>query len=254
MYSNHLYHQYFQDFKSVGEIEIKMCCSSQRCINSKTRKTEPCGEELRETIVEIKQSRDQGQLGGGLHICVEFEVCIPLLSLNHAAKALVYAAESGPGKEDFGRLFTVELSSFLAAGCSDLWAIDAEEDASQLIFPKEFETTETLLNSEVHLLLEHRKQQNESAEDEQELSKVFIKTLNSTAHFSPFKNRDTIASVCSLLLQKKLHKVELARLANLWPEAAEESKARIPSLEGRFEDEELWQILNNIQTKCSSQY
>uniref|UniRef100_A0A4W5M481 RNA polymerase Rpb4/RPC9 core domain-containing protein n=1 Tax=Hucho hucho TaxID=62062 RepID=A0A4W5M481_9TELE len=88
---------------------------------------------------------------------------------------------------------------------------DIEEDVSQLLFPKEFENAETLLNSEVHMLLEHRKQQNESAEDEQDL-----------------------------LLQKKLHKFELASLANL--------------LEGRFEDEELQQILDDIQTKRSFQY
>uniref|UniRef100_A0A8C1MBC8 DNA-directed RNA polymerase II subunit RPB4 n=1 Tax=Cyprinus carpio TaxID=7962 RepID=A0A8C1MBC8_CYPCA len=113
---------------------------------------------------------------------------------------------------------------------------------------------DTLLNSEVHMLLEHRKQQNESAEDEQELSEVFMKTLNYTARFSRFKNRETIASVRSLLLQKKLHKFELASLANLCPEAAEEAKALIPSLEGRFEDEELQQILDDIQTKRSFQY
>jgi len=59
----------------------------------------------------------------------------------------------------------------------------------------EFENAETLLNSEVHMLLEHRKQQNESAEDEQELSEVFMKTLNYTARFSRFKNRETITAV-----------------------------------------------------------
>lgn len=64
-----------------------------------------------------------------------------------------------------------------------------------LLLTTEFETAETLLNSEVHMLLEHRKQQNESAEDEQELSGVFMKTLNYTARFSRFKNRETIASV-----------------------------------------------------------
>uniref|UniRef100_A0A3Q3MYF1 RNA polymerase II subunit D n=1 Tax=Mastacembelus armatus TaxID=205130 RepID=A0A3Q3MYF1_9TELE len=99
---------------------------------------------------------------------------------------------------------------------------DVEEDASQLMFPKEFENAETLLNSEVHMLLEHRKQQNESAEDEQELSEVFMKTLNYTARFSRFKNRETITAV--------------------------------RSLEGRFEDEELQQILDDIQTKRSFQY
>uniref|UniRef100_A0A8C5JVB0 DNA-directed RNA polymerase II subunit RPB4 n=1 Tax=Jaculus jaculus TaxID=51337 RepID=A0A8C5JVB0_JACJA len=131
---------------------------------------------------------------------------------------------------------------------------DVEEDASQLIFPKYFETAETLLNSKVHMLLEHRKQQNESAEDEQELSEVFMKTLSYTARFSRFKTRETIASVHSLLLQKKLHKFELACLASLCPETAEESKALIPSLEGHFKDEELQQIPDDMQTKRSFQY
>ncbi|CAK6442885.1 unnamed protein product [Pipistrellus nathusii] len=123
----------------------------------------------------------------------------------------------------------------MAAGGSDPRAGDVEEDASQLIFPKECETAETLLNSEVHMLLEHRTQQSESAEDEQELSEVFMKTLNCTA-LSRSKNRETIASVRSLLLQRKLHKFELAYLASFCPETAEEPKALIPSLEGRFED------------------
>jgi len=129
-----------------------------------------------------------------------------------------------------------------------------EEDASELEFPKEFENTETLLISEVHMLLEHRKSQNESAEDEQELSEVFMKTLNYTQRFSRFKNRETIAAVRSLLMQKKLHKFELAQLANLCPDNPEEAKSLIPSLEGRFEDEELRQILDDIQTKRSFQY
>uniref|UniRef100_A0A3Q3M1H6 RNA polymerase II subunit D n=1 Tax=Labrus bergylta TaxID=56723 RepID=A0A3Q3M1H6_9LABR len=110
----------------------------------------------------------------------------------------------------------------MAAGTTTTHVGDVEEDASQLLFPKEFENAETLLNSEVHMLLEHRKQQNESAEDEQELSEVFMKTLNYTARFSRFKNRETITAV--------------------------------RSLEGRFEDEELQQILDDIQTKRSFQY
>ncbi|KAI9579611.1 hypothetical protein GQX74_000399 [Glossina fuscipes] len=83
----------------------------------------------------------------------------------------------------------------------------------------EFESAETLLISEVHMLLDHRKRLNESADEEQEFS------------------------------EKKLHKFELAALGNLCPEAPEEAKALIPSLEGRFEDEELRQILDDICTK-----
>lgn len=129
-----------------------------------------------------------------------------------------------------------------------------DEDASELQFPKEFENAETLLISEVHMLLEHRKQQNESAEEEQELSEVFMKTLNYCQRFSRFKNRETISAVRSLLTQKKVHKFELAQLANLCPETADEAKALIPSLEGRFEDKELQQILDDIQTQRSFQY
>merc|ERR1712102_188872 len=67
-----------------------------------------------------------------------------------------------------------------------------EEDAADLQFPPEFEKadTKTLLISEVHILLEHRKQQNESAEEEQEFTEVFMKTLNYTQRFAKFKNME----------------------------------------------------------------
>ncbi|KAL4715924.1 hypothetical protein ACJJTC_013224 [Scirpophaga incertulas] len=104
------------------------------------------------------------------------------------------------------------------------------------------------------MLLEHRKAQNESAEEEQEFSEVFIKTLTYTNMFKKFKNKETIAAVRNLLQSKKLHKFEVASLANLCPETPEEAKALIPSLEGRFEDEELRILLDDIQTKRSLQY
>jgi len=133
-----------------------------------------------------------------------------------------------------------------------------EEDAADLVFPPEFEKadTKTLLISEVHILLEHRKQQNESAEEEQEFTEVFMKTLNYTQRFAKFKNMENIASIRSLLTNKKIHKFELAALANLCPETPEEAKSLIPSLEGagRFDDEELASILDDIQTKRSFQY
>ena len=45
------------------------------------------------------------------------------------------------------------------------------------------------------MLLEHRKTQNEEAEEEQELSEDFMKTLNYTQTFGRYKNRETIAQV-----------------------------------------------------------
>ncbi|XP_076472375.1 DNA-directed RNA polymerase II subunit RPB4-like [Babylonia areolata] len=128
-----------------------------------------------------------------------------------------------------------------------------EDDAAELRFPKEFENAETLMISEVQMLLEHRKQTNESAEEEQELSDVFMKTLNYCRRFSKFKNRETMTAVRNDLQQKKLHKFELAALANLCPETAEEAKTLIPSLEGRYQDDELQQILDDIKTKRSFQ-
>lgn len=54
-----------------------------------------------------------------------------------------------------------------------------------------------------------RKTQNESAEEEQELSEVFMKTLQYTQRFSKFKNRETIAAVrrfVSLIVHNKTYK------------------------------------------------
>lgn len=45
------------------------------------------------------------------------------------------------------------------------------------------------------MLLEHRKAQNESAEEEQEFSEVFMKSLTYTNRFGRFKNKETIAAV-----------------------------------------------------------
>uniref|UniRef100_A0A1B0AZT9 RNA polymerase Rpb4/RPC9 core domain-containing protein n=1 Tax=Glossina palpalis gambiensis TaxID=67801 RepID=A0A1B0AZT9_9MUSC len=66
--------------------------------------------------------------------------------------------------------------------------------------------------------------------------------------------RNVLKSQALIPVSKKLHKFELAALGNLCPEAPEEAKALIPSLEGRFEDEELRQILDDICTKRSLQY
>lgn len=104
------------------------------------------------------------------------------------------------------------------------------------------------------MLLKFRKNQNESAEEEQEFSEVFNKTLTYTEQCSKFKNKETIVAVRNLLASKKLHKFELSSIGNLCPQLADEAKSLIPSLEGRFDDDELQQILDDIQAKLSIQY
>ncbi|XP_055343364.1 DNA-directed RNA polymerase II subunit RPB4-like [Paramacrobiotus metropolitanus] len=129
---------------------------------------------------------------------------------------------------------------------------DQIEDASELRFPKEFETAKTLLNSEVYMLLEARKAQNEAADDEAELPPIFLKTHVYTHRFSVFKNRDTIVAVRHMLSTKDLHQYELASLANILPESADEAKALIPSLD-RFNNDELQELLDDMKTKKSFQ-
>uniref|UniRef100_T1JGB7 RNA polymerase Rpb4/RPC9 core domain-containing protein n=1 Tax=Strigamia maritima TaxID=126957 RepID=T1JGB7_STRMM len=126
-----------------------------------------------------------------------------------------------------------------------------EENAAELKFPKEFANAETLLTSEVYKLLDHRKTQHETANQDQELPAVLMKTYSYTQRFSKFKNRETISSVRNMLTNKKFHKFELAQIANLCPQNADEAKCLIPSLERRFEDDEdhLSDILDDVQTK-----
>lgn len=100
------------------------------------------------------------------------------------------------------------LSCYLEEGCicscnleTAFWLQVSQQNSfsSQLkhrdCLDAEFENAETLLISEVHMLLEHRKAQNESAEEEQEFSEVFMKTLTYTNRFRKFKNKETISSV-----------------------------------------------------------
>ena len=59
----------------------------------------------------------------------------------------------------------------------------------------EFDNADALLISEVKMLLEHRKAQHESQDDDQELSEVFTKTLDYCQTFSKYNSRETISAV-----------------------------------------------------------
>ncbi|GAV03887.1 hypothetical protein RvY_14256 [Ramazzottius varieornatus] len=130
--------------------------------------------------------------------------------------------------------------------------VEEIEDAKELSFPKEFQAARPLLNSEVFLLLEQRKKQNESSEGEAELPDVFMKIHAYVQRFGHFKNMDTVASVNEMLSTKNLHPYEMAALANLMPETVEEVKSLIPSLETRT-DIELQEILDELRLKKSFQ-
>ena len=59
----------------------------------------------------------------------------------------------------------------------------------------DFDNADALLISEVKMLLEHRKAQHESSEEDTELSNVFLKTLEHCQTFSKYNSRETIAAV-----------------------------------------------------------
>lgn len=125
-----------------------------------------------------------------------------------------------------------------------------EEDAALLKFPKEFENAETLTISEVLKILENRKEQTDKTDSGQKLNEVFVKTLEHCKTFNKLgENKEKIHAVRRMLQTKRLHKFELAQLANLCPDSAEEARTFIPSLENNFQDEELTEILHAM---CSS--
>lgn len=128
---------------------------------------------------------------------------------------------------------------------SRLTSVVEEEDAAILKFPKEFDNAETLTISEVLKILENRKEQAEKSDSGMKLNEVFEKTLEHCKTVNRLgDNKEKIHAVRRILSTKKFHKFELAQLANLCPENAEEARTFIPSLENNFQDEELTEILN----------
>uniref|UniRef100_A0AC35ETH8 RNA polymerase Rpb4/RPC9 core domain-containing protein n=1 Tax=Panagrolaimus sp. PS1159 TaxID=55785 RepID=A0AC35ETH8_9BILA len=131
-----------------------------------------------------------------------------------------------------------------------------EEDAAELKFPPAFDKDgcDALLISEVFLLLDHRRKQGEQKEEIEDISEVFVKTIDYCRRLSRFKTRDTIRSVRAIFSAcSVLHKFEVAQLVNLCPENAEEAKALVPSLENKIDDEELEGLLREMHTKKSFQ-
>uniref|UniRef100_A0A7E4ZYS1 RPOL4c domain-containing protein n=1 Tax=Panagrellus redivivus TaxID=6233 RepID=A0A7E4ZYS1_PANRE len=131
-----------------------------------------------------------------------------------------------------------------------------EEDAAELKFPPEFDKDgcDALLVSEVFLLLDHRRKQGEQKEEIEDISEVFVKTIDYCRRLSRFKTRDTIRAVRNIFSTNAvLHKFEVAQLVNLCPENAEEAKALIPSLESKLDDEELENLLRDLHNKKTFQ-
>jgi len=104
-----------------------------------------------------------------------------------------------------------------------------------------------LIISEVKLLLDQKKADRTDTATES-LTAVYKKTEDYVEMFSRFHNSEAIGA-CREILRKDpdLKQYEIAQLANLCPDEAEEGKSLIPSL--KHKDEDLLQsMLNDIST------
>lgn len=93
----------------------------------------------------------------------------------------------------------------------------------------EFDTAGCLVISEVRILLEKREKVADNL--------VYKNTLDYVSNFARFKTEDECAAVRKALQKdSSLRQFEIAQLANLCPNDAEEAKALIPSLQARDDD------------------
>ncbi|KAF9430368.1 RNA polymerase B [Podila epigama] len=80
------------------------------------------------------------------------------------------------------------------------------------------------------------------------LGAVYQKSLNYVTQFNRFTNPDVVREVRTAMNEEPIHSLltgfELAQLANLCCEEAEEAKALIPSLANRIDDDTLQAFLN----------
>ncbi|KAF9284302.1 HRDC-like protein [Linnemannia elongata] len=115
-----------------------------------------------------------------------------------------------------------------------------DEDASTLKLGADFQDAHCLFVSEVKILLDASQRPN--------TSEVYQKSLNYVTQFNRFTNPDVVREVRAGMNEEPIHSLltgfELAQLANLCCEEAEEAKALIPSLANKIDDETLQNFLN----------
>ena len=125
-----------------------------------------------------------------------------------------------------------------------------DEDATKLEFGPEFNDVSCLLHSEIFALLDNQKQQKlVNVTDPSIVDRLFTTSFNKTYKyvktFNRYKNSEMIREVRTCF-SDDFCEYEMAQLANLCPESAEEAKCLIPSL-SRIPDLTLQSILDHIQ-------
>lgn len=127
-----------------------------------------------------------------------------------------------------------------------------DEDATQLRLGPEFQNEHCLLHSEVKILLEKLKENTEAGliNEKHNLGTVFLRSLRHSQEISKFNTAESVKECRRILMAANsgnLEQFEIAQIANLMPESAEEAKTLIPSLMNRIEDDDLQLLLNELQ-------
>ncbi|KJE89763.1 hypothetical protein CAOG_001191 [Capsaspora owczarzaki ATCC 30864] len=131
-----------------------------------------------------------------------------------------------------------------------------EESAADLRLTEKFEKANCLFPAEVKLILEDRK--NAHTNPESELSRIPItntleKTLAYVQAFPQYKNTETAREVRNKLERfEKFRQFEIAALASLCPEQAEEAKALVPR-QVLILYEELQNVLDELNSMKDTQ-
>lgn len=139
------------------------------------------------------------------------------------------------------------------------------EDAAELNLGDDFRHETCLSNAEVAVILEKQKVDYEN--QEKQLTGVFQKTYSYVQRFSgtkdPVANQASVTelreALMSLIFQRdggdvRLEEFEIACLSNLNPEEVEESVALIPSLQKRFAEDEIEEILGIVSRTAARMY
>ncbi|KAI8983533.1 HRDC-like protein [Pilobolus umbonatus] len=123
-----------------------------------------------------------------------------------------------------------------------------QEDAATLKLGEEFVNSQCLYISEVRIILEAQEDSKDQVGINRPVTNVMTKTLDYVRSFSRFSNIESVREVRQLMGKAELTQFEIAQIANLCCEDAEEAKALIPSLGPKLEDEELQMMLSQMLT------
>ncbi|KAJ3129127.1 DNA-directed RNA polymerase II subunit rpb4 [Nowakowskiella sp. JEL0407] len=112
-----------------------------------------------------------------------------------------------------------------------------DTDASELKFGEEFQNIQCLLVSEVYVLLQVAKEKKVVEHGGDTTSEIMQKTIDYCSAFGKFTNKNAVKELRQLFPEGEFSQFEMAQLANLCCETAEEAKALIPSLAHKDDDD-----------------